>query len=47
MFLVKQQNILNALLFQTALSIFFQDSSVSSCSQNSAQFGFGQVSYFY
>ncbi|XP_015374626.1 PREDICTED: UBA-like domain-containing protein 2-B [Diuraphis noxia] len=29
--------------FETALSIFFQDSSVSSCNQNSAQFGFGQM----
>ncbi|VVC40960.1 UBA-like [Cinara cedri] len=28
--------------FETALSIFFQDSSVSSCAQNS-QFGFGQM----
>ncbi|KAL4112240.1 hypothetical protein QTP88_016065 [Uroleucon formosanum] len=29
--------------FETALSIFFQDCSVSSCGQNSAQFGFGQM----
>jgi len=46
LFFLDNLNTLNILLFQTALSIFFQDSSVSSCNQNSAQFGFGQVSYF-
>ncbi|XP_050543691.1 UBA-like domain-containing protein 2 [Daktulosphaira vitifoliae] len=29
--------------FETALSIFFQDSSVTSCNQNTAQFGIGQM----